>query len=111
MGVVPARRIRRSARVAESKAPHANVAEIARRHDTLPQHLYAWRREAFERMEASDDTAFVPAVVDQSAKPKGALTEITINPRGMAIWLPDGASANLIECATLIPGTRPWRCL
>ena len=65
LDVVPAGRVRRSwtpeakARIiAESMAAGANVAAIARRNDMLPQHLYAWRREARERMETGGDTAF-----------------------------------------------------
>ncbi|WP_177175860.1 transposase [Sphingopyxis sp. YR583] len=46
--------------IAESMATRANVADIARRNDMLPQQLYAWRREARERMEAEDGPAFVP---------------------------------------------------
>lgn len=51
--VVPAGRERRSWTpeakakiIADSMAPRANVADIARRNDMLPQQLYAWRREA-----------------------------------------------------------------
>jgi transposase len=32
--------------VAESFAPGAIVSEVARRHDILPQHLFAWRKAA-----------------------------------------------------------------
>jgi transposase len=78
MDVVPAGRMRRSwtpeakARIiAESMAPRANVADIARRSDMVPQQLYAWRREARERMEAGDERAFVPTVVDQLTGPEG----------------------------------------
>lgn len=104
MDVVPAGRVRRSwtpeakARIiAESMAAGANVAAIARCNDMLPQHLYAWRREARERMEGGDDTAFVPAVVDQPARPEGAGAEILIELRGMTIRVPDGVSADHIE--------------
>lgn len=104
MDVIPAGRVRRSwtpeakARIiAESMVLHANVAEIARRNDMLPQHLYAWRREARERMEASGDTAFVPAVVDQPTRSDGGCTEILIELCGMTIRVPDGVSADHIE--------------
>jgi len=103
MDVVPAGRVRRSwtpeakARIiAESMAAGANVAAIARCNDMLPQHLYAWRREARERMEAGDATAFVPAVV-QPARSEGAWVEIVIELRGMTIRVPDGVSADHIE--------------
>lgn len=104
MDVIPAGRVRRSwtpeakARIiAESMVAHANVAEIARRNDMLPQHLYAWRREARERMQAGDETAFVPAVVDQPARSDGACGEILIGLGGMTIRVPDGVSADHIE--------------
>jgi transposase-like protein len=32
--------------VAESYAPGAVVSEVARRHDIMPQHLFAWRKAA-----------------------------------------------------------------
>jgi transposase len=63
----------------------------------LPQQLYAWRREARERMEADDDTAFVPAVVDQPAKLEEMCAEIRIDLRGVTIRVPDGVSADHIE--------------
>src|SRR3546814_15285937 len=73
MEVIPAGRERRQwtpeakARIiAESMAPRANVEDIARRNDILPQQLYAWRRAASERMESDDAQAFVPAKVERS---------------------------------------------
>jgi transposase len=104
MDVVPAGRARRNwspeakARIiTESMAPRANVAEIARRNDMVPQQLYAWRREARERMEVTDETAFVPAVVDQSARPEGISAEILIELRGVTIRVPEDVSADHIE--------------
>lgn len=104
MDVIPAGRVRRSWTpeakaqiIAESMVAHANVAEIARRNAMLPQHLYAWRREARERMETSGDTAFVPAVVDRPATSDGACGEIVIELGGMTIRVPNGASADHIE--------------
>jgi transposase len=104
MDVIPAGRVRRSwtpeakARIiAESMVTHANVAEIARRNDMLPQHLYAWRREARERIKTSGDTAFVPAVLDQPARSDRARGEIVIELGGMTIRVPDGVSADHIE--------------
>lgn len=104
MEVIPAGRERRSwtaeakARIiAESMAVRANVAEIARRNDMLPQQLYAWRREARERMESGDVPAFVPAVVEEPAKAQPSCAEIRINVRGMTIRVPDGVTADHIE--------------
>jgi transposase len=52
--------------IAESMVPGANVAEVARRYDMQPQHLYLWRRTAMERMaqERQDYPEFVPARVE-----------------------------------------------
>lgn len=103
MEVIPAGRERRQwtpeakARIiAESMAPRANVADIARRNDILPQQLYAWRREARERMESDDAPAFVPALVEEP-KAQGSGAEIRINIKGMTIRIPDGVTADHIE--------------
>ena len=103
MEVIPAGRERRQwtpeakARIiAESMAPRANVADIARRNDILPQQLYAWRREARERMESDDAPAFVPAIVEEP-KAQGSGAEIRINIKGMTIRIPDGVTADHIE--------------
>ncbi|WP_082665252.1 IS66-like element accessory protein TnpA [Sphingopyxis sp. H115] len=103
MEVIPAGRERRQwtpeakARIiAESMAPRANVADIARRNDILPQQLYAWRREARERMESDDAPAFVPAMVEEP-KAQGSGAEIRINIKGMTIRIPDGVTTDHIE--------------
>ena len=103
MEVIPAGRERRQwtpeakARIiAESMAPRANVADIARRNDILPQQLYAWRREARERMESDDAPAFVPAMVEEP-KAQGSGAEIRINIKGMTIRIPDGVTDDHIE--------------
>lgn len=104
MDVLPGGRERRNwtpeakARIiAESMAVRANVAAIARRNDMLPQQLYAWRREARERLEAGGETAFVPAVVEELKVPQASCGEIRIDVRGMTIRVPDGVSADHIE--------------
>ena len=103
MEVIPAGRERRQwtpeakARIiAKSMAPRANVADIARRNDILPQQLYAWRREARERMESDDAPAFVPAMVEEP-KAQGSGAEIRINIKGMTIRIPDGVTTDHIE--------------
>ena len=90
MEVIPAGRERRQwtpeakARIiAESMAPRANVADIA-------------RREARERMESDDAPAFVPAMVEEP-KAQGSGAEIRINIKGMTIRIPDGVTADHIE--------------
>jgi transposase len=52
--------------IAESMVAGVNVAEVARRNDMVPQHLYAWRRAAMERMELHGQSAFVPAMIDEA---------------------------------------------
>jgi transposase len=89
--------------IAESMAPGANVSEVARRNDMLPQQLYAWRREMKERMEAGERAAFVPAMVDEPRSPPSPIApasgcaEIRIDLCGMTIRVPDGVSADHIE--------------
>ena len=87
--------------VAESMEPGANVSDVARRNDILPQQLYAWRRAAKERMEAGRGAAFVPAVVEKPDPPSCATSadfaEIRIELSGVVIRVPDGASADHIE--------------
>lgn len=54
--------------VAESFAPGAVVADVARRHELSAQHLTLWRRQAREGLLAlpADEPAFTPVVVDQN---------------------------------------------
>lgn len=81
-------------------APGANVSEVARRHQLLPQQLYNWRSKVSERIE-SNDTAFVPAIVQDAPRSvthcvsPGA--EIRIEFNGMSVFVPDGASADHVE--------------
>jgi transposase len=58
--------------IAESMAAGANVAEVSRRNDKVPQHLYLWRRMAMERTGSQmgsrtgprDQPAFVPVTIE-----------------------------------------------
>jgi transposase len=52
--------------IAESMVPGANVADVARRNDIHPQHLYMWRRKAMERLESASGPSFVPAMIDEA---------------------------------------------
>ncbi len=86
--------------IAESMVPGANVAEVARRNDLVPQHLYMWRRAAMERMEARGQTAFVPAMIDESPRELPAQpvsgAEIGLDVCGLTLRIPDGVSADHI---------------
>jgi len=98
--------------IAESMVPGANVAEVARRNDMLPQHLYMWRRAAMERIAAgsSDDALFVPARVESSppsgmhavsviseTKSRNAdSAEISVELAGVTLRIPERAGADHI---------------
>ena len=54
--------------VAESYAPGAVVAEVARRHGIAPQHLFAWRKMAragLLSLPADQAPLFVPVVTER----------------------------------------------
>jgi transposase len=82
--------------IAESMAPGVNVADVARRNDMQPQHLYMWRRKAMERVEAGGGQMFVPAMIDEELREAPALpvlaVEISIELCGLHLRVPDGAS-------------------
>ncbi|WP_311270963.1 transposase [Sphingobium sp. WCS2017Hpa-17] len=53
--------------IASSFEPGANIAEIARTHGLLPQHLYAWRHDSIPgKRLASKKLGFVPVVVEDA---------------------------------------------
>ena len=60
--------------VAESLAPGAVVAEVARRHEIMPQHLTTWRAAARRGelvLPADDDLAFAPVVLSDAPQAEG----------------------------------------
>lgn len=81
--------------VSESFAPGANVAEIARANDLIPQQLYRWRHISRQASEMS----FVPAVIDRpsGAAPVGSASEIVIRTGVISIHVPEGVTAEHIE--------------
>jgi|CXWL01.1.fsa_nt_gi transposase len=96
--------------IAESMVPGVNVAEVARRNDMQPQHLYLWRRAAMERMGSRDQPAFVPVTIEEAHRPHtarsvtgqcGSCSEICIDLCGAVLRIPDGATADHIERALL----------
>lgn len=51
------------------------VSQVARRHDILPQQIYAWRRKFMQPAEAgtsSDMTTFLPVAVVPPVQPEGS---------------------------------------
>ena len=103
MDVIPAGRVRRrwtdeaKARIiAASFEPGANIAQIARTHDLLPQQIYAWRHDHIRgRKLAGEPLGFAAVIVDEPASmvsmAEGA-HEIEIRTDGLAIHVPPQAS-------------------
>lgn len=90
--------------IGESMVPGANVAEVARRNDMQPQHLYLWRRTAMERlgsrMEAGGEAAFVPVMLDDARRDSLVLPslagEIGIDVCGVRLHIPAGVDVDHI---------------
>jgi transposase len=57
--------------VAESLAPGVVISEVARRHDLLPQQLFAWRHQAKQGQLAlpAEELSFVPVVASEADAP------------------------------------------
>jgi transposase len=92
-----------------SLAPGVVVSEVARLHGISPQQLFAWRREARRRFEASADAPpFVPAVVEaadgERASLQGAPSEratsrphsIELDIDGTSVWIWRDANAAMV---------------
>ena len=104
--------------VAEAIAPGAVIADVARRHDLVPQHLWNWIRAAREgrfALPADGLPAFVPVVSMES----GQASEAGQDVRSLAIELvigavtvrvPAGAEARDVE-AVLRATEERWRRL
>ena len=107
MDVIPAGPARRSwsveakARIiAESFEPGANIAQIARTHDLLPQQLYAWRHDHIrDRKSAIEPLGFAAVIVDEpelAASMADGSPKIVIRTGALAIHLSPGVSADHI---------------
>jgi transposase len=107
-GVVRRRRWRDEEKgriVAEAIAPGAVIADVARRHDLTPQHLWNWIRAARQgRFVLPGDgmAAFVPVVSvgsGQSGEPaqeiRSAAIEVVIG--AVTVRVPTGAEAGDVE--------------
>lgn len=91
--------------VAEAVAPGAVVAEVARRHDITPQHLFNWIRAAKDghfALPGDGDVSFVPVVaiddgptVTVPAPEPAASIEIAIGSVRLSVH--NGADARTIE--------------
>jgi transposase len=76
--------------VAESYAPGAVVAEVARRHGISPQHLFAWRKSAragLLNLPADQAPLFVPVVAERrhGGTPAAGASHITIEINGTLV--------------------------
>lgn len=90
--------------ISESLVADVNVAEVARRNDMTPQHLYAWRRAAMERMSAPDVSDFVPAIVagirtelHMPVKTDTGVPEINIVIGGAVVRVPANVQSDHLE--------------
>ncbi len=91
--------------VAEAVAPGAVIAEVARRHDLMPQHLSNWIRAAKDghfALQADNVPAFVPVVSvepERRHRPAGrertASIEVTIG--SVKVKVPGGTDARTVE--------------
>jgi transposase len=86
--------------VAESLAPGVVVSEVARRHDLLPQQLFAWRRQARQGRLAlpAEELSFVPMIAAapevEAAAPSEAAIEVALS--GAVVRVPPGVDGRLL---------------
>ena len=108
MDVIPAGRGRRlwsaeaKARIiAESFEPGANIAQIARTHDLLPQQLYAWRHDRIRgQKSAREPLGFASVIVDEPAPATSVADgspEIVIRTGTLVIRLQIGTVADFVS--------------
>jgi transposase len=91
--------------VAEAVAPGAVVAEVARRHDLTPQHLFSWVRAAKDgdfALPADGEASFVPVVPAEPVRPSKAVSReraasIEIMVGSVKVRVGNGADARTIE--------------
>jgi transposase len=85
--------------VAESLAPGVVISEVARRHDLLPQQLFAWRRQARQGRLAlpAEELSFVPMIAaapQVEAAPSEAAIEVALG--GAVVRVPPGVDGKLL---------------
>lgn len=85
--------------LAETLAPGANVAEVARRHGPIPQQLYGWRSAARARGMVSD-FGFVSIALSDSGDRHvlgAGVGEIVVRAAGVTVHIPADVSTDHIE--------------
>jgi transposase len=101
--------------VAEAVSRGAVIADVARRHDLIPQHLSNWIRAAKDgqfALPADETLSFVPVVSEEPVRaPKAACREraasIEIEIGSVRVRVRNGADARTIE-AVLRAARRAW---
>lgn len=91
--------------VAEAVAPGAVVADVARRHDMTPQHLFTWIRAAKAgdfSLPADGTLVFVPVVSTasvrtSSAAPRERVGSIEVTIGTIEVRVRNGADARTVE--------------
>ena len=102
----------KAAIVAESLAPGAVVAQVARRHDVRAQQIHDWRRDASAGRLVLPSRApeaamtFAPVVVAPAASPgppraprASAAAAVTIEADGVVVRLGPGVDGRLLDAA------------
>ena len=95
--------------VAEAIAPGAVAADVARRHDLTPQHLWNWIRRRGKGLRATGDgvPAFVPVISVESGQANEPAQElraiaIEIVIGAVMVRVPAGAEAGDVEAVRAV---------
>jgi transposase len=80
----------------EASAPEASAAEVARRHDLLPQQIYTWRRQLRAPHQVSHGTvSFIPVDLRSDAAAPGKLAPGPSPPGQIEISLTNGRTLRI----------------
>jgi len=85
--------------VAESLGPGVVVSEVARRHDLVPQQLFAWRHQARQGRLAlpTEALSFVPVTMVPEVPPAAPPeARIEVDMGGTVVRVPPGADPKLL---------------
>ena len=80
----------------EASAPEASAAEVARRHDLLPQQIYPWRRQLQAAHPVSHETvSFLPVELRADAAAPGKPAPRPSVPSRIEIGLTNGRTLRI----------------